>query len=122
MDRIILKNIRFYGYHGVYEIEKKVGQDFQADIELKTDLKKPGETDDLEDTVDYSKVYDIIMDINKNNKFNLIEKLADTIASEILFRFNAVTGVTVRIRKPGAVISGEFDWMEIEIERARDGF
>lgn len=122
MDRIILKNIRFYGYHGVYENEKTEGQVFHADIVLESSLKKPGQTDKLEDAVDYSEVYDIIMDINKNNKFNLIEKLAETIACEILSRFNAVVCTTVRIRKPGAVISGEFDWMEIEIERTRDGF
>ena len=53
MDRISLHNMRFYGYHGVYEHEREMGQRFEIDVELSLDLAQAGATDELEDTLDY---------------------------------------------------------------------
>ncbi len=120
MDKITLKNMQFYGYHGVLQEEQKIGQRFFIDAEMQLDLKGAGETDDLEQTVDYSAVYDIIKDITENHKFRLIEKLADTISREILSRYEKIQKITVRIRKPEAPIKGILDWAEVEIVRQRD--
>ena len=47
MDKIILSNLGFYGYHGVLEAEKVLGQKFFIDMELFLDTKEAGKTDDL---------------------------------------------------------------------------
>ena len=51
MDRIIMKNLAFFGYHGVMEEEKTLGQKFFLDIEIYADLSKAGESDDVLDTI-----------------------------------------------------------------------
>ena len=121
MDKIVLKNMKFYGYHGVYPEEREKGRYFHIDVEMFADLKKPGATDNLEDTVDYSDVYNIIKEITETKKFRLIERLADTISREILSRHEKISGITVRVRKPEAPVGGELDWAEIEIKRFRNG-
>ena len=55
-DRIILKGIRFHGYHGISESERQVGQKYEVDVELICSLSAAGSTDDLKHTVDYGKV------------------------------------------------------------------
>jgi len=120
MDKITLKNMKFYAYHGVLPEEQIEGQNFFIDVELYADLKQAGETDDLEYTVDYSVVYGIIKYIVENNKFRLIEKLADTISREIMSRYKVLYEIVVRIRKPEAPIDGELDWAEVELKRLKD--
>jgi dihydroneopterin aldolase len=120
MDKIIMKNLKFFGYHGVLEEERSDGQIFCIDIEMYLSLEKAGRTDQLEYTVDYSAVYDIIKYITENNKFRLIEKLAESISGEIMSRFIEINKIMVRVRKPEAPVDGEFDWFGVEITRTRD--
>lgn len=120
MDKILLKDIKLYGYHGVFEKEQEVGQYFHINIELTLELKQAGITDELENTVDYSKIYDIIRSINDNNKFRLIESLAHNISGEILSTFDKIKDITVQIRKPDAPIDGDFGWVGVEIKRSRE--
>ncbi len=119
MDKIILKNMRFFAYHGVLPEEQKNGQEFFIDVEMHTDVKDAGTSDDLHDTIDYSAVYRIVKDITQNNKFKLIEKLACSISGEILSRFGKINRIVVNIRKPQAPIGGELDYAEVEIVRDR---
>jgi len=120
-DKILLKGMKFYGYHGVYPEEQAKGQYFIIDVEMLADLKKAGETDDLEKTIDYSRVYYTIKDIAEGKKFKLIEMLADVISREIISKYEMVKGVKVTVKKPDAPIEGEFDWVGVEIERFRNG-
>ena len=119
-DKIILSNMKFYAYHGVYTEEQEKGQNFYIDVEMFTDTKKAGLSDNLEDTINYGEVYGIIKDINTKDKFQLIEKLADYISKEILSRFIEIEKIIVRVRKPDAPINGDFDWAGIEVERDRN--
>lgn len=111
----------FYAYHGVLPEERQEGQNFLIDVEMLCDLHKACESDNLEDTVDYSKVYGIIENINKTNKFRLIERLADKISREILSVFEEVEKITVCVMKPQAPIGGKLDWAGVEVVRSRDG-
>lgn len=117
MDKIILKNMKFFAYHGVLEEERLNGQYFFVDTVMSVDLKQAGKTDELGDTVDYSAVYNIIKDITENNKFRLIECLADNISREIMSRYKNIKEILVHVRKPDAPIGGELDWAEVEITR-----
>ncbi|HPD00561.1 MAG TPA: dihydroneopterin aldolase [Acetivibrio sp.] len=120
MDKIVFNNIRLFGYHGVFHSEREKGQNFYIDVEAFLDLKEAGETDDLEKTVDYSKIYEIIKNINENNKFRLIERFAHIISREILSTFKEIKRIIVRVRKPDAPIDGDFSWVGVEIERDRN--
>lgn len=120
MDKILLKDIKLYGYHGVLEKEREIGQYFYVDIEIFLDLESAGITDDLGNTVDYSKVYDIIKDINEKNKFRLIESFAQKISEELMSAFDKIKTVVIKVRKPDAPIDGDFSWVGVEIKRSRE--
>lgn len=125
MDKIIMKNMKFFAYHGVLPEERNSGQDFLIDAELYLDLRKSGCSDELEDTADYSAVYAVINNVVKNNKFRLIEKLADSIAREILSKYKIIKEVAVEVRKPDAPIkdaqlAGGFDYISVVIKRSAD--
>ena len=114
-DRIRLVNMHFYGHHGVDAAERDLGGRFSFDVELVADLRRPGETDDLRDTVDYKAVYELVARVQRSG-FHLVEALAHNIAEEILKQFN-VTEVTVRVRKQSVPLGGLIDYAEVEITR-----
>lgn len=121
-DRLLLKNMVFYGYHGVFAAEKELGQRFEVDVELYLDLHPSGVTDDLELSVNYVEVYTLVKEVVEERNFNLVEAVAETIAGEILSAFS-VDKVVVRVRKPNPPSGGVMDYVEIEISRrpAKEG-
>lgn len=121
MDKIIMANMGFYGYHGVLEEEKKLGQKFFVDVELYLDLKKAGESDDLNDTVSYAEIYDMICKIFKNKKMNLIEAVAEIICTQILDTYPIIHEAMVRVKKPEAPVEGIYDYFGVEMRRKRNG-
>lgn len=102
MDKIFVNNLEFFAYHGYFDYEKEQGQPFIVSLTLETDLSSAGQTDDLERTANYGRVYEIAADITLNNKFDLIETLAERISSQVLSEFPRVAAVTVRVDKPKA--------------------
>ncbi|MDT8901275.1 dihydroneopterin aldolase [Anaeroselena agilis] len=117
MGKITLQNMMFYGYHGVYEHEREMGQRFAVDAELTMDLTKAGETDELADSLDYVGAYEDIRAVVENNKFKLLEALAAKLA-EVLVK-GPVTAATVRVRKPGVTLPGHLDFVQVEVTQGR---
>lgn len=117
MDKIILKDMSFYGYHGVLKEENLLGQKFFIDLEIETDTKEAGISDDFTKTINYAEVYEITRRITEEEKFNLIEALAEKIASEILNKFKRAHSIKVKIRKKEAPVKGIFEYMGVEIRR-----
>lgn len=116
IDKLLLQNMVFYGFHGVYEYEKEHGQRFYCDVELCGDFSEAAASDDLICAIDYTKVYETIKEIIENQRFNLIEALAGSIANTLLGKFPLVE-VTVRIRKPSCPLPGTLDYIQTEITR-----
>jgi dihydroneopterin aldolase len=110
----------FQGTHGVYEHEQLHPQPFEVDVELLLNLQPAGVDDDLDRTVDYSKVYETCRQIVESTKFRLIEALAEAIAHEILSDF-PVNEVTIRIRKPEVQLGGPLRSAGVEIRRRPKG-
>ncbi|MEE8341405.1 MAG: dihydroneopterin aldolase [Candidatus Neomarinimicrobiota bacterium] len=121
MDVIRLKNMVFYGYHGVSESEKSLGGKFEVDLDIYKDLKKPGHSDNLKDTINYEKIYKTVLNCTKKNKYYLIETLADRIAESVLRKYNT-DKVIVRVRKPHAPVKGVLDTVEVEIVRTMNEY
>ncbi len=118
MNKILLQNMMFYGFHGVHEYEREQGQRFYVDVEMKADLSTAGRTDDLNDTIDYTAVYDHIKDVLENHRFQLLEALGAHIAENIL-KMDHVNEITIRIRKPAVPIHGQLDYVQVETTRKK---
>lgn len=118
-DIIKLHNAVFYAYHGAMSDEQTLGGKFEIDVELYCDLTKAKLTDNLNETVNYEKVYSMMKTIVTGKKYYLIEALAHAIASGIIDGFPKVQKTVVRVRKPGAPIHGVVDTIEVQIETER---
>jgi 7,8-dihydroneopterin aldolase/epimerase/oxygenase len=117
-DKILFKNMMFYGFHGVYTYEQEIGQRFFIDVEYEIDSRPAGKSDDIYDTVDYTAVYQQIKEIAEHKRFQLLEALAENIAMAIL-ECSSIKAVTVRVRKPAVPLPGHIDFIQIEIRRER---
>lgn len=119
MDKIMLNEMEFYGYHGVFSEENKLGQRFRVSVELHLDLKKSGQTDNLEDSVNYADVYSIAKSVVEGEPLNLVEAVAERISSELLESFSAVESCTITLIKPDPPIPGHYRSVAVEITRSR---
>ena len=120
-DRLSLLGMRFSGRHGVLPDEKISAQPFEVDLVLHADLGPAAERDELDATVDYAALFDLVRAIVEGTTRDLIEALAGSIASAVLAATPAdlVGAVEVRVRKPEAPIDGSFDTVEASILRRR---
>lgn len=119
MDKIYLSEMEFYGYHGVFAEETKLGQPFIVDVELSLSLQEAGQNDDLLSTVNYAEVYEITKRIVEGPPFQLIETVAEKIATEILATFSIVQQCKIKVMKPNPPIQGHFRHVAVEITRGR---
>ncbi|MEK4423601.1 dihydroneopterin aldolase [Solibacillus sp. FSL K6-1523] len=118
MDYIHLREMQFFGYHGVLPEENVLGQRFRANVSLAVNMKQAGETDDLTNTVSYVGVYDICKEIMEGKPFKLIEAVAETIATRILTQYEGqIFGCRVEVIKPDPPIPGHYKEVAVEIVR-----
>ena len=115
-DLIRLNRMQFYGYHGVSAAERETGRRFEVDCELEVDLAEAGHTDQLADTIDYARIYEIIRRITQDKAFSLLEGLARELADALLTEF-PVYRVTLRVRKLHPPINGPIGSIEVELTR-----
>lgn len=109
----------FYGYHGVFPEETRLGQRFVIDLCVEADLKKAGETDELADSINYGEIYQVCKAVVEGKPYKLIEALAEKIAEEILVEFQTISQVTVTAIKPDPPIPGHYESVSVEITRSR---
>ena len=110
--------MQFTARHGVHEWEQTQTQPFEVDVELVRDLQRAGLEDDLDQTIDYGRVYEATRQIVESTSFKLLEALAEAISHELLADFD-VNEVVVRVRKPNVRLSGPLDYAGVEITRRR---
>jgi len=119
MDKILFNGMEFYGYHGVYPEENRLGQRFYVDVEIMMDLSIAGQSDCLEDTVNYATVYQLVKNVLEIERYQLIETVAEQCATRILNHFPKVEEVLIRITKPDPPIPGHYRSVGVEIKRKR---
>jgi dihydroneopterin aldolase len=115
-DRLILKGMRFYGFHGNRPDEKQLGQWFEIDLIVFTDLTEVAASDDLERGLNYSALYKGIKAIVEGPSVNLIETLAGRIMDFCLSQPQAA-GARVLVKKPQAPLKGPLDYAGAQMER-----
>jgi 7,8-dihydroneopterin aldolase/epimerase/oxygenase len=120
-DEVFLEGLRFYAYHGVNPEERTRGQRFTVDVRMRCDLRGAGQTDDLARTVNYSAVAKRVRAIVEGEPRDLIEAVAEAIATDVLSAFPAVQVVRVTVRKPEVGLKGMFlDAAGVCVTRSRE--
>lgn len=122
MDKIKIQGLRLYAYHGVNAEEKEDGQMFFLDIVCMLSLCIPCATDCVEDTVSYAKILKTARRAFLSQKFDLLEKAAETVAKAVLADFASIKEITVCVRKPEAPIQADFEYVAVEITRTPEDY
>ncbi len=114
--KLLLKNMIFFGYHGVYPEERKLGQKIEVDVEMVSDLNDACLKDDLQLTVNYMEVYELVRKIVETEQFYLIEGMAMAILNRLGENYN-LKKITVRVRKPQPPVGGLVEAAEFEVSK-----
>jgi dihydroneopterin aldolase len=116
MDRVVLSGIRCRLRVGVTPEERRNPQDCLVDVELERDLIRPMQTDDLLDSIDYSRVLARVHGLAREEEFALLERFAGRLEEELRrdFRFD---GLVLRVKKLRPPLPGSMDWAGIEVRR-----
>jgi 7,8-dihydroneopterin aldolase/epimerase/oxygenase len=117
-DRIALTGLRVRGFHGVYEHERRDGQDFVVDATLWLDSRPAAVSDDVADTVDYGTLADRLATVVAGEPVNLIETLAARLC-ELCMADQRVIAAEVTVHKPQAPIAREFADVAVTARRSR---
>lgn len=120
MDKILIKGLKLFAYHGVNPEEKENGQDFIFDIELYVNMNKACHSDNVEDTVSYAKVVKTVRRVFTAQKYDLLERCAEVTAQAILDEYSEVLRIDLTLKKPQAPVKAEFEYMGVNIVRSRD--
>ena len=104
------------GVHGVLPEEQVRPQPFQVDVEFIVDVTAAGESDELEDTVDYSAVCEAVSRVVTSEQYRLLERLATRIA-EVCRADPRVVGVVVEVRKLHPPVRAQLDYVAVRVER-----
>lgn len=120
MDYIHVNEMAFYGYHGALPEENRLGQRFKVTVSLALDLFEAGRTDALDQTVNYAEVYTICQSIVEGRPYQLIEAVAEKIATTLLAQYEQkVRGVRVVLIKPDPPIQGHYASVAVDITRGQ---
>lgn len=120
MDKILVKGLEIFAYHGVNPEEKIEGQKFILDITADVDLSKPCITDNVDDTVSYAKIIKEATKIFTSQKDDLLERASRRVAEGLLQAFDKIESVTILLKKPDAPIKADFDYVAVEITLGRN--
>lgn len=120
MEKIIIKGLKIFAYHGVNPEEKTDGQNFVLDITAELDTEKAYLNDNVEDTVSYAKIIKTAIAVFTEKSYDLIETAAHTVGTEIMKTYPKIEKVTVLLKKPEAPIKAEFDYVAVEEILTRD--
>lgn len=118
LDEITLTGLTVFGYHGVFDFERRQGQEFTIDLTLQLSLAAAARSDDVADTVHYGELADTVAGIVAGEPVNLIEALAERIADAAL-EDARVKHVAVTVHKPHAPIAQTFADVSVTIRRGR---
>ncbi|XP_057431629.1 dihydroneopterin aldolase 2-like [Lotus japonicus] len=115
-DKLMLSGLLFFGFHGALAEERKQGQKFLVDIEAWIDLKPPGKSDNMSDSVDDAKIYGVAKEVLEGPPHYLVESV---VAITVLTNHPQISVIRVKVAKPHVAIHGQLDYLGIEIVRHR---
>ncbi len=120
-DKIIIKGLHCSVRLGVKKEEQEVRRNCELDIGITFDLSAAGRSDDLDLTVNYSRVIDIVQRLSQEVQYKLLEAFAYRLFEEI-FRNTPAFRVQIRVKKMNPPIEGRFEYVGVDLARSRDEF
>ncbi len=118
MSIITLEKMEFHAYHGLLEYEKVLGNTFEVTLSIKLDTTKAEKSDNLDDTLNYKRVYDTVSKVMKI-RTNLIEHLAKNIITAVMTQFPIIEKSTVVLSKYNPPIGGKVKKATITLTKKR---
>lgn len=119
MGTIRLQNIRTFSFHGCLMEESKIGSDYLVNLEVKTDLRKSSVSDDLNDTVDYVLLNQMVVE-EMAIRSKLLEHVAHRIIVRIFKEIPSVSRIVIQVSKLNPPIGGDVEAVTIEMEEFRN--
>lgn len=116
-DKIKIQNLEVFANHGVFPEENVLGQKFVVSAELYTDTRKAGQTDELTASIHYGEVSAFIDRYLKEHTFQLLERVAESLAEELLIQTKGLQKIRLEIKKPWAPVALPLETVSVEIER-----
>lgn len=119
MDKILIRNLKIFAYHGVNPEEKVQGQNFILDIDAFVDISVPCKTDNVDDTVSYAEIIEETVRIFTSRKDDLVERAAERVSEGLFEKFEKIQALRILLKKPDAPIDADFEYVGVEIQRNR---
>ena len=116
-DYIKITNLKIFAYHGVFEEEKREGQDFYINAKLYLDLHTPGKSDDLTESLNYGEACHFITKEFTEKSYDLIEAACENLCQRLLLEFNRLWAVEIELQKPHAPIGLPFENVSVTMYR-----
>lgn len=117
MSKIIIEDVKIYAYHGVLPEETITGTYYLVNLEMQVDLWKASESDDLNDTVNYAEVNDIIHSEMKIPS-KLLEHVCGRIINKIHEKFPEIEFLKIKLTKTSPPMKGEMKGVSVEFEKS----
>jgi dihydroneopterin aldolase len=115
---LFVKHLEFEGRHGVYEEERKNGRQFRASLFVELPDVEGTESDNIEHTIDYRVLAEIIYNTSEAKRCNLIEHLGQRMLQKVFDRVPEATHARLVLEKHATDVAGEPEWVGIELERS----
>lgn len=116
---VFVESLDFIGAHGLYEHERKEGRKFSVDLLVNIDTNPTCQTDDIDETIDYRKLAEIILEVGQGESVSLIETLAGNILDLVFERFSSVSNAKITVRKKATGVPGDPKWVGVKMRRER---
>ena len=116
-DQIKITDLEVFANHGVFSEENKLGQKFLVSAVLYTDTRKAGKTDDLTASIHYGEVSAFITKYMKEHTYQLLERVAETLAEEMLKSISGLCKIDLEIKKPWAPVGLPLKTVNVKISR-----
>ncbi len=119
MGKVSLEGIEFHAFHGVFSEEKKLGNRFTVDIHVETNIKKAMLEDDLHETVDYARLYQIAKG-HMQEPVKLLEHLGHLMINDIKKAYPKIQRVDIIIKKHNPALGGVVDYSVVKVSYPED--
>ena len=115
----MIHQLEYYGYHGVFDEERTLGQRYYIDLILELDLTEAAQNDSVDHTINYATVCRQVKQIVQERKVQLIETLGENIATLLLRTYTSLNAVTVKVTKPNPPLDATLKGVTVELYRTR---
>ncbi len=115
---IELEGLHFYAFHGYYESERIIGNEFVVNVSVETDCTLAGQTDQLEDALNYQQVYDVVKK-EMGIKSNLLEHVAQRILDSLWKSFPGLESIAVKVTKLNPPMGGEVEKASVTLRQRK---